>query len=270
VMHLTETKWWDHMMDGIYGPRQGGARVCIDSAGESGVGKSGLAVYLGKLFSKLAGYEFTKEDMTLSGAEYLKRWKEHPGAEQPSVIILDELGGAGSGSSRRAMTNQNVELTSAFQLMRKKRIVTLITTTHWSRIDKGLRQQLTHRLWCLDKPIGYFIPYSVSADFDKGKVKTRSYDGVNRIGFPDMAAHDDSDFQYLASLKDDLLSSDTLDADNLLPENQQQDPEEAARDQKLEVAQRMRDKGMTCRKIGEMVDMSYGWVSQYTDADTAE
>lgn len=258
------------MLDGIYGPRQGGARIIIDSAGSSGVGKTGAALYIAKLFSKLAGYEFSEEDMTLSGAAYLKRWKEHPGAEQPSVIILDELGGAGAGGARRAMSNQNVDLGKAWQLMRKKRIITLVTTTHWSRVDVSLRRQCDYRLWCHEKPIGYFTPYSVSADFDAGKVRTKSYSDVHRMRFPDMHGHNDPHYQYLASLKDDLLASNSLDADQLLEQEQQQDPEEAARQQKIKVAQRMRDEGMTCREIGNMVDMSYGWVSQYTDAKAAE
>jgi len=262
-MHLTETEWWRDMMEGIYGPRQGGARIIIDAEGAStGVGKTGLAVYLAKLFSQMVGYEMQEEDMTLSGAEYLQRWKEHPGAEQPSVIILDELGGAGAGHARRAMAQGNVDLGNAWQLMRKKRIITIVTLSHWMRADADLRRQADYRLWCLRKPIGYFRPYKITADFDQGKVRTRGYDDVGRIRFPDMAAHDDSHYQYLTQLKDELLASNTLDADELGEEVK--DPEEVKRETKQEIAQRMRDNGKTCREAAEDLGMSYGWVSQNT------
>jgi hypothetical protein len=262
-MHLTETDWWEDMLEGVFGPRQGGARIIIDAEGAStGVGKTGLAVYIAKLFSQLVGYDFAEEDMTLSGSEYLSRWKEHPGAEQPSVIILDELGGAGAGHARRAMAQGNVDLGNTWQLMRKKRIITIVTLSHWMRADADLRRQADYRLWCLRKPIGYFRPYKITADFDQGKVRTRGYDDVGRIRFPDMAGHEDPHYQYLTRLKDDLLASDTLDADQLGEEVK--GPDEVERETKREIAQRMRDNGKTCREAAEDLGMSYGWVSQNT------
>jgi hypothetical protein len=270
-MHLTETEWWQHMMEGIYGARLGDAKVIIDAEGaSSGVGKSGLAVYLAKLFSNLVGYDFVEDDMTLSGAEYLQRWREHPGAEQPSVLVLDELGGAGAGNSRRAMSNQNVALGNSWQLMRQRRVISIVTTTHWSRVDVTLRRQADYRLWCLRKPIGYFVPYKVTADFDKGKVRTKSFDDVNRIRFPDMAGHDDPHYNYLASLKDELLNSNTLDADELQEQEQQREPEQIERQTKIRIAQQMRDKGMSGSEVSDAIDMSESWVHKYTDPATAE
>jgi hypothetical protein len=129
-MHITETEFWHDLMDGIYGPRSGGARIIVDAEGAStGVGKTGLAVYLAKLCARAFGYELQPADLTLSGEAYLSRWRDHPGPDQPSVIVLDELAGAGAGDARRAMSNSNVNLGRSWQLMRKKRIVT-ITPSH--------------------------------------------------------------------------------------------------------------------------------------------
>ena len=268
-MHLTETEWWRDMMEGIYGPRQGGARIIIDAEGAStGVGKTGLAVYLAKLFSQMVGYEMQEEDMTLSGAEYLERWKEHPGAEQPSVIILDELGGAGAGHARRAMAQGNVDLGNAWQLMRKKRIITIVTLSHWMRADADLRRQADYRLWCLRKPIGYFRPYKITADFDQGKVRTRGYDDVGRIRFPDMAAHEDPHYEYLTQLKDELLASNTLDADEL--GEKEVTAEEADREARREVAQALREQGKSGWEIGEVIGRSHTWVYQNTEATSTE
>jgi len=222
--HLTDTNFWHDLCHGIFGPRKGGARIIVDSEDAStGVGKTGLAVYLALLLSKAFGYDIQREDMTLSGAQYLSRWRDHPGSEQPSVLILDELGGAGAGQARRAMAQQNVDLSNAWQLMRKKRIVSIVTLPHWSKADKSLRKQADYRLWCLREPIGYFRPYQVGADFNRGNVRTKGYDDVDRIQFANMDANDSPTYQHLSSLKDELLDSGYFDADKLQEEDTEED-----------------------------------------------
>lgn len=213
---LSETEWWHDLIEGIYGKRKGGARIIIDSENAStGVGKTGLAVYLARALSDFFGYELQKEDFTLSGEHYLQRWRDHPGADQPSVVVLDELGGAGAGHARRAMSTQNVELGNAWQLMRKKRIVSLVTLPHWSKVDKDMRQQADYRLWCKEKPIGYFRPYIVGSGFDAGDVTTEGYNDINRIHFPNLDKHEDPFYEYLNAEKDELLDSGLFDADEL-------------------------------------------------------
>lgn len=268
--HVTETKWWRDLCHGIFGPRKGGARIIVDSEDAStGVGKTGLAVSLARLLSNIFGYELQEDDLTLSGAKYLERWREHPDAEQPSVIILDELGGAGAGHARRAMSTQNVELGNAWQLMRKKRIVSIVTLPHWSKVDKDMRQQADYRLWCLREPIGYFKPYRVGAGFDSGGVTTEGYDDVERIRFPNMDRHNDPLYRCLAEQKDELLESEFFDADKLVDGDGEEEvlsPDEARRQERIEIAQRKRNNGATAREIAEDVGMSHTWVLENTDA----
>lgn len=274
MKHITETKWWGDLCDGILGTRKGGARIIIDAEdAKTGVGKTGLAVFLTRLLAERAfGYELEEDDLTLSGAKYLERWREHPGSEQPSVIILDELGGAGAGHARRAMSHQNVELGNAWQLMRKKRIVSIVTLPHWSKVDRDMRMQADFRLWCLKKPIGYFKPYQVGAGFDDGDVRTEGYDDVERIHFPNMHKHDDAVYEYLSGEKDELLESEFFDADKLLDEEGEEsiDPDEARRQERIEIAQRKREKGDTTREIAEDVGMSHTWVIENTDPPKTE
>lgn len=267
-MHLTDTDWWHDLMHGVYGPRQGGARVIIDAEGAStGVGKTGLAVYLAKLCSKAFDYEITTDDVTLSGEEYLDRWREHPGPEQPSVIILDELAGAGAGDARRSMSNKNVNLGRSWQLMRKKRIVTIATLPHWGDADSRMQRFCDYRLFCLEKPIGYFRPYSVTSSFSEGDVRTKSYDDVQRIRFPNLDAADDDIYQYASELKDELLASAVFDADELADDGANDpDPDEVEREQKIEDAQRARDTGLSTRQVADIVGMSQSWVQKYTNA----
>jgi len=273
-VHITETEWWNDLCEGIFGARKGGARIIVDAEDAStGVGKTGLAVFLARLLSKAFEYELQEEDLTLSGAHYLRRWREHPGAEQPSVIILDELGGAGAGHARRAMSNQNVELGNAWQLMRKKRIVSIVTLPHWSKADKDMRQQADYRLWCRKDPIGYFQPYDVGADFDDGQVNTEGYDDVERINFPNMDKHDDPYYIYLSERKDELLDSQYFDADKLADgENDEElmSPDEARRKERVEIAQRKRNNGDTTREIADDVGMSHTWVIENTEPPEGE
>jgi hypothetical protein len=266
-MHLSNTQFFRDLMDGVYGPRNGGARIIVDAEDAmTGVGKTGLAVALGSYFSHVFGYEMQKEDLTLSGNEYLERWRDHPDKEQPSVVILDELSGAGAGDARRSMSNQNVNLGRSWQLMRKKRVVTITTLPHWSDADKKMRRFADFRLVCKRKPIGYFTPYKVGATFDNGNVMTRGYDDVTRIRFPNLDDAGEELYRYVSTLKDDLLESEYFDADELAEggEAEKPDPEEAKREQKIEIAQRMRNRGKSTTKIAEDVGMSQSWVSQNT------
>jgi len=272
IQRLERTGWWHDLIDGIYGPRKGGARIIIDAQDAStGAGKTGLAIALAKTLSWGFGYELQEEDMTLSGAAYLQRWREHPGAEQPSVIILDEAAGAGAANARRAMSTQNVNLVKAWQLMRKKRIVSIMTLPQWSLIDKSMRKQADYRLWCLTKPIGYFKPYRVRTSFDTGEVTTHGYDDVQRIRFPNLDKQRDPHYIYLAEKKDELLNSGEFDADILEDdEAEPADPKEIKRERDIQIAQNARNEGFTTVEIAKMTGYSQSWVSQNTNAVTGD
>jgi len=260
---ITETKFWHDLMHGIAGPRQGGARIIIDSEDAStGVGKTGLAVYLALLLSKAFGYDLQKEDLTLSGAAYLDRWRDHPGAQQPSVIILDELGGAGAGQARRAMAQQNVDLGNAWQLMRKKRIVTIVTLPHWSKADKSLRKQADYRLWCLREPIGYFRPYQVGATFNNGDIQTRGYGDVDRIHFPNMDKQESEVYQYLDKQKDELLQSGYFDADKLQDEDEEPDSDTLTDKDKERIQEMAEDSSATQSEIAGVFGIDQSTVSK--------
>ena len=263
-MHLRDTDFWHDLMHGVFGPRQGGARVIVDAENAAtGVGKTTAAVSVALACARAFDYELSPEDFTLSGEAYLERWREHPGRHQPSVIVLDELAGAGAGDARRSMSNKNVNLARSWQLMRKKRIVTITTLPHWSDADKRMRRFADYRVWCLERPIGYFRPYKVTSTFDDGDVKTERYDDVQRIKFPNLDGLEDPYFRDVTDKKDALLDSEAFDADEL--QEDAIDPDEAERQQKVADAQRARDSGLSTTEVAEVVDMSQSWVSKYTN-----
>jgi hypothetical protein len=265
---LSDTVFAEKLMKGIYGPRSGDARIIIDAEDSSkGCGKTGLAIFLAKWLSLVFDYDFTEDDLTLSGQRYLQRVREHPGEEQPSVIVLDEIAGAGAGHAYREMSNQNVELGNWWQLMRKKRIVSLVTVPHWSKVSKSMRREAEFRLHCLKEPIGYFKAYEVGSTFGDGKIRTRKLDD-ERIAFPDMPSRDDPHYQVLDREKDELLKAATTDADALTAdggEPETPDPDEVRDEERKKIAQRLRDNGATLREAGEAVGRSHTWVRDHTD-----
>jgi hypothetical protein len=255
-------------MTGVFGPRKGGARIIVDAEDAStGVGKTGLACYIAQLCARAFGYNMVADDLTLSGAHYLERWRDHPGEDQPSVLILDEIGGAGAAHGRRAMSTQNVELGNTWQLMRKKRIVSIVTLPHWNKLDKDMRQQADYRLWCKRRPIGHFQPYQVGTGFDDGNIRTASYDDITEMRFPNMDSHGNDIYQTLTRKKDQLLDSEHFDADKLTEdgEEEQIEPEEARKEEKKRIAQQLREMGHKQIDIGDAVGMSQSWVARNTD-----
>jgi hypothetical protein len=272
-MHLKNTDFWHDLMHGILGPRKGGAKIICDSEnGSVGCGKTTAAVSIALAVSQAFDYQLSPKDFTLSGEQYLNRWREHPGEEQPSVIVLDELSGAGAGDARRSMSNENVNLGRSWQLMRKKRIVSIITLPHWSDVDKRMRRFADYRIWCLRQPIGYYRPYKVTSTFDRGDVRTESYDDVQRIKFPNLDAIGDPLFKKITEKKDALLDSGEFDADALseVEEHTPPDPQEVRHEQKVEDAQRARELfELSSYDAAELVDMSQSWVNKYTETPEA-
>jgi len=268
-MNLGQTQWWEDLMHGIYGPRKGGARIIIDAEdAATGVGKTGLAVSLAMLLSRVFGYELQKEDMTLSGDEYLQRWREHPDKEQPSVVILDELSGAGAGDARRSMSNQNVNLGRSWQLMRKKRVVTITTLPHWSDADKKMRGSRTSGCGVGRSPSATSCPTVWARPSTLARSTPTATTTSTGFAFPNLDAEGEQLYRYLSSLKDDLLESEYFDADELAEggEAEKLEPDEARREQKIKDAQRMRDRGLSTTQIADYIDMSQSWVSQYTES----
>lgn len=276
--HITETKFWDVLMHDVYGPRKGGAIIFVDAENaRKGVAKTSGAVALARLIARAFRYDLKKDDMTLSGAKYLRRYQEHPGYDQPSVLVLDEIVGAGSGDARRAMSNQNVDFGRAWQLLRSKRVVTLATLPDWNEADKRLQKYADYRIWCREKPIGFFQPYKVTVPFNSSgskEVHTKglSYgENTDRIAFPNMDAEGDPFYRYLTQKKDDLIHSkgwdaDALDEDPDADDEEQLSEEEVMRREAIKTALRMyrpwEDNDVTYRDVGKVLEnYSQSWVA---------
>lgn len=275
--HVTKTQFWNEIMHDVFGPRKGGAIMFLDAENaRKGVAKTSSAVALARLFASAFRYELCEDDMVLgSGIKYLRRYQEHPGWEQPSVIVLDEFVGGGAGDKRRSMANQNIDFGRAWQLLRTKRVITIATLPDWNEADKRLKKLADYRIWCRERPMGTFQAYKVIVPFDSGrsgKVHTKGLGyGINttRIKFPNMDAESDPLYQHLTEKKDELIHSNTWDADNLVDEegNEALDPGEIQRREAIKYAIRLYepwdpDKDTSYREVSRVLDgYSSSWVS---------
>lgn len=247
--HVTDTEFWDTLMHDVFGPRKGGAIIFLDAENaRKGVAKTSGSVALARLFSRAFRYDLKKKDLTLSATEYLRRYQEHPGQGQPSVLVLDEFVGAGAGDKRRSMAQQNVDFGRAWQLLRTKRVVTIATLPDWNEADKRLKKLADYRIWCREKPMGMFQPYKVTVPFSAGGggVRTKGLnqvgDGARRIQFPNMDAQNDEYYRHLSKKKDELIHSETWDADDLADDVEDEEtlePDEVRRREAIRYAIRI-------------------------------
>jgi len=248
-------------------------------------------VSLAWALSEKFGYELDTDDGCLSAAQLVDRYREHPGEEQPSVLLWDEAVGAGGGDARRSMSNDNLLLSRAWQILRSRRVVTLTTLPNWGDLDSRLQRFADYRVWCREWPIGEFQAYKAGTEFDGGSVTTTGLPqdtaGAEPISFPDASA----DFREVgdnrtpehplyASLKaekEKLQQSENFDADEVLAAEEEAaadgglDPDErvdkAERDQQLKTALRAvkpwsDDDGLSYRDAAELIDYSYSWVRE--------
>lgn len=282
--HIKESAFIQSIIKDVYGPRKGGAIVFIDAQNaRRGIAKTSAQVAVGRYLSTLFGYDLRKDDLTLSGDYYLKRALEQPGKEQPSVLGIDEFVGAGSGDKRRAMAEQNVFFGSVWQMIRKKRIVSLVTLPDWNEADKRLRKYADYRMWCLENPIGHFQPYKVKVPFQAGTSNPVYLQGLGRgpdteqITFPNMDERSDPLYDFITDKKDDVIDDGSFDADEVESrigrDDEAADGEEQLTEAEIEKRERKKitlrmykpwseEIGQSSEAVAHAVDMSDGWVSK--------
>ena len=247
---IERTEFFEAVMDDVYGKRSGGAIIFVDAENaRKGVAKTSAAVALARLFAQAFDYELEEDDFMIAGPQYVRRYQEQPGSHQPSVLVPDELVGGGAGDARRAMSGANVNMGRAFQLLRKRRVITIATLPDWNEADTRLQKYADYRVQCLEQPIGYVRTYKVTTPFNSAgsgvAVKNKGLgpgDNTRRIKFPNMDAHGDRFYNYLEEQKDELLETDEFDAGELREDDDDSDEiskDEAIRRDRIETALRL-------------------------------
>ena len=214
VIDISDSEVWDDIMgDYIYSKSKSGCKIVVDAIDSRlGVGKTSFAIGLALRIGEEVGYEIQTEDVMLSAQQFLKRFREHPGTEQPSIIILDEIVGAGGADSRRAMSNKNVNMARTFEIMRKKRVIVIMTTANYFGMDPRLRRLMDYVFTCQVSPKFHAIAYKVGTRFGTGDLRLRRMS--ERIQFYSLDGH--PLLVELDNQKDRLLESEEFDMDKII------------------------------------------------------
>lgn len=272
--HIQHTEFWNTLLDDIYGARKGGAMLFVDAENaRKGVAKTSAAVALARILARAFDYKISQDDFMLAGPKYIQRYRDQPGKEQPSVIVADELVGAGAGDSSRWMKEENRNLRQAAQILRAKRVVTIFTLPDWNDADPNLQKLADYRIWCREKPIGTFQPYKITTPFNAGtsrvgtKGLSRTTATARRIHFPNMPGHNDPYYRQLAEKKDELIDQDSWDAD-AEDEEEELEPEEIERRQAIRYAIRLyqpwnEESSRSYEDVAQVIeDYKAGWVGK--------
>jgi len=281
---LTDTEFWKLIMRDVFGPREGGLIIVIDAENaRKGVAKTSAAV---SLYDRLAvefGYPINPDDGVLSPKGIFETYSRQPGENQPSVMVWDEAVGGGAGDARRAMSNDNLKIGRAWQILRTKRIVTITTLPNWGDLDPRLQKLADYRLWCREWPIGQFTSYKVGTDFDGKNVETNGLGFGNQTetieypdatsDFPDVGNNDDDSHPLYESLK--TRKEQLMDTDDFIASGGGEDepeetrsPEEIESDAKREQAiktvikacEPWHDEGLSYEGASQFVEYSRPWV----------
>ena len=241
---FADSVFWDRLLEDIEGPREGGAIVIVDAEdARTGVGKTSAAVAFAKYVAQMFDYQLQERDLVLSGQEYLDLYDKQPGEEQPSVAVWDEAVGAGSGDARRAMSQDNVDLGRAWQIMRTRRVISFVTLPDWGDLDSRLQKFADYRLWAR-RDIGEVNAYEIGTSFQGGDIRTRGLgpgDSAEPIAFPDMKEIRDRHYLALKEKKDELIESGTLDADAMRDDGEDSEQETDTGPQLQQVAEQVAD-----------------------------
>lgn len=228
-------------------------KVIITSRNSTtGTGKTTLAVWLALNWDP----NWTAaEKGTLSVREYLDTYQKlSPG----SVLVMDE---AEQLDARRSMSQENVDFAEKWMMMRVRNVTSILTLPTASALDKRLKELADVRINVHRR--GRARAYKITID-DHNTSEVREW-RWHDIEWPDIAEH--PEMRALDQQKEDKIEG-ALEA--AAEEEESIDPEEIARQEKIENAQRMRDQGKTVRDIAEAVGRSPSWVSNNTNAANTE
>lgn len=169
------------------------AQITISARdGETGVGKTSLAVFLAK-YLHTANVPFDPETMaTLSVEEFNARYEMNP---RGSSLILDE---AEQLDARRSNSNKNVDTAELFQMRRIDEIVSILTLPSVAELDRRIER--LHNYWINVTARGVANVYKAKVH---DHTKNIYYIGLQQIEWPNMDP--DPAKQALDRKKDEFL-----------------------------------------------------------------
>lgn len=223
---------------------------------QTGIGKTTLAIQMCR---------FIDDDWSadrkafINIQKYLNAYLEYPPG---SALLLDEI--EHGADSRRAMSQENVDLSQGWAKLRARNIATVATLPSISMLDKRMLELAD--FWVLVKKRGIAQPYQINVnDFKPSKLPQRKpLPGDEHIRFSDLPPHD-SDKQYLDETKDQMIK-DEGPAHVPLKKHKKQ-IEKAKSEARMDCRNKWftllhQELGMTYAEISEHTDVSRQRISQ--------
>lgn len=202
---------------------------------QTGIGKTTLAIQLCRYIDD----DWSAEDKAfIDTQDYIEG---HMKFESGSALLLDEI--EAGADNRRAMSQENVDLSHAWATLRARNIATVCTLPSISMLDGRLLEMADY--WVLVKRRGLAQPFRVEVnDFKPKRLPARQpLPGDEHIQFVDLR-DDDGDKEYLDEIKDDMLTEDGPERVPMSEHQRKMEKakEEAMRDKRNDILQEVYDK----------------------------
>lgn len=232
---------------------QGRELKCIITSKDSmtGTGKTTLAFWLADQWQQMLRNELWRAEThaTLDVYDYLDKYRDlQPG----SVLLLDE---AESLDARRSMAGKNVDFSHYWMKMRVRQITTILTLPSTTALDSRMEELAD--VWIEVQRRGKALVHDIRVNSYNKSVQTWQ---MHDIEWPNVADH--PEMQRLDEMKQENIEKD-IEQD--IEEDETPDPDVIQREEKVRIAQNIRDNGATIAEVAEAVDMSEGWVSNNTE-----
>jgi hypothetical protein len=185
---------------------------------------------------------------TLDPDEFIGKYPELPAH---SCLLLDE---AEELDARRSMAEQNVEFAKNWMMMRTRQIDSILTLPTASALDKRIKELADVRINVIERGLANVYKVRID-DHDTSQVRERF---LHELEWPDVSEREE--LQSLEAMKNKRIDGKVEDAKS----DESQDPDDARREERIKNAQRLRNKGMTTREIGDIVGHSSSWVCNNT------
>lgn len=233
--------------------------VIVGKSGATGIGKSTLAVRLCRQYDR-NGWELEKAFLDVNA--YIHHYKEK--TSEGDMLLMDEI--EVGADSRRAMAQENVDLSHAFATLRFKNVGSVLTLPTTAMLDKRITTLADVLVIC--QPNGRAHPYYLwTNDFTQQTSWIRL---TNDWGHEETMLFDpldgDPEFEELSRMKEEFvvngMTGSTFDQEDV-----DQARDEATQDLRADVAVMLSEKtDLNQHTIGTVLDRSQQWVSKTVNA----
>lgn len=172
--------------------------IVVGANSQTGIGKTTFAKQLCETLDQTG--EWSAEDKAfIDVQEYLEAYLDYP---LGSALLLDEI--EHGADNRRAMSQENVNLSQGWATLRARNVLTVATLPSVSMLDKRMIELADYQVFI--KKRGLAKPYRIRVnDFKPSGVPSRQpFPNDEYIQFPDLP-DDDPDMKYLDKIKDETV-----------------------------------------------------------------